>query len=200
MTQTVVFDTTVGGDGSTITNDSDPTTGFGNGGTLTRFFPAVGQIMAMANWVKARAYDVLGYQTAAASSATSAAASLVAAQTAQAAAANSANDALANASAVLSNIATSGHSSTSTVLGSGSHTLITDTGKSFGRGMWLKIFNDETHYMQGLCTAYNSGTGSITVAVKSDDVVGSGTFTSWDIGVGEMDASGPAFLWNIITY
>lgn len=172
----------------------------------------MGQIIAIANWVKARALDVVGYQAAAAASVadaaaqvvlaeaqvTAAAAQVVLAENAAADAATAADDAYAAASAVMSNPATSGDSSTSTTLAAGSHTLTTDAGKSFGRGMWLTIFNDEDHFMQGRCTAYNGTTGAISVAVKADDVTGSGTFTSWAIGVGEVDAAGAAFVWSFI--
>ena len=37
---TVYFNPSVGGDGSTVTDDSDPSTGLGAGGHRTKFVPA----------------------------------------------------------------------------------------------------------------------------------------------------------------
>ena len=42
------FDSAVGGDGSTVTDDSDPTTGLDAGGHRTRFVPALAQVVAVA--------------------------------------------------------------------------------------------------------------------------------------------------------
>lgn len=61
----VYFDPAVGGDGSTVTDDSSATTGLGNGGHRTRFVPALSQIVAVAGNVTTKA-------TQAASSATTA--------------------------------------------------------------------------------------------------------------------------------
>lgn len=44
----VTFPTTLGGDGSTVTDDSSATTGLGNGGHRTRFVPALAQLVAVA--------------------------------------------------------------------------------------------------------------------------------------------------------
>lgn len=85
----VIFDTTVGGDGSTVSDDASPTTGLANGGHRTRLVPAFAQFVAIANWVKARSLEVLGYKDAASASAT-------AASNSAAAAANSATAAAAS--------------------------------------------------------------------------------------------------------
>lgn len=58
----VTFSTTVGGDGSTVTDDANPTTGLGNGGHRTRLVPALSQVVAVAS-------NALGSATAAAASA-----------------------------------------------------------------------------------------------------------------------------------
>lgn len=61
----VTFPAGIGGDGSTVTDDSSATTGLGNGGHRTRFVPALAQAVAIAANVVANA-------TAAAASAASA--------------------------------------------------------------------------------------------------------------------------------
>lgn len=45
------FNASVGGDGSTVTDDSSPTTGLANGGHRTRFVPALAQLVAVAAFV-----------------------------------------------------------------------------------------------------------------------------------------------------
>lgn len=47
----VTFSTLVGGDGSTVSDGIDPTTGLANGGHRTRFVPALAQIVAIAQVV-----------------------------------------------------------------------------------------------------------------------------------------------------
>ena len=44
----VYFNPSVGGDGSTVTDDNNPTTGLGDGGHRTRFVPALSQVVAVA--------------------------------------------------------------------------------------------------------------------------------------------------------
>lgn len=44
----VTFPVDLGGDGSTVTDDANPSTGLANGGHRTRFVPAMGQVVAMA--------------------------------------------------------------------------------------------------------------------------------------------------------
>lgn len=54
----VYFDPAVGGDGSTVTDDSNPSTGLAGGGHRARFVPALVQIVAIANWVLGRTASV----------------------------------------------------------------------------------------------------------------------------------------------
>lgn len=61
----VTFDPVVGGDGSTVSDDSSLTTGLANGGFRTRLVPAFGQIVAIAVFVKNKALETLGYRNAA---------------------------------------------------------------------------------------------------------------------------------------
>lgn len=79
-------------------------------------------------------------------------------------------------------------STTSLTIGTGSKSLTTQTGKAWIAGSWLYIVSSSsiTNTMQGQVTAYNSGTGSLTVNVTS--VSGAGTFASWAIGLSVVDA------------
>ena len=47
----VTFSTTVGGDGSTVTDDDNATTGLGNGGALIRLVPMMQQVVNVASYV-----------------------------------------------------------------------------------------------------------------------------------------------------
>ncbi|MGZ8888061.1 MAG: hypothetical protein ACXW1D_00730 [Halobacteriota archaeon] len=75
----VTFSPAVGGDGSTVSDDSSPATGLASGGHRTRFVPALAQVVAVATNVVAKAAE-------AATSAANALAAENAAETAQAAA------------------------------------------------------------------------------------------------------------------
>lgn len=57
MTNSVTFPTNLGGDGSTVTDDDNASTGLGNGGHRTRFVPAMGQTIAVANTLTQRFID-----------------------------------------------------------------------------------------------------------------------------------------------
>jgi hypothetical protein len=83
-----------------------------------------------------------------------------------------------------------GTSTTSlTIASSGSKTLTTQTGLAFGtadigenyQGDRIRISSSASpgNYMVGVCTAYNSSTGSLTVTVLQSE--GSGTFSSWNV-------------------
>ena len=88
----VTFSASVGGDGSTVTDDGNPSTGLDAGGHRTRFVPCLAQTVAVA------AYTV-GRATAAASSASAAATSASNAASSASAAAGSASSAASSASA-----------------------------------------------------------------------------------------------------
>ncbi len=49
----VFFDPEVGGDGSTVSDDDNPATGLRNYGHVTRFVPALTQLVAVTRWTKA---------------------------------------------------------------------------------------------------------------------------------------------------
>jgi hypothetical protein len=101
-----------------------------------------------------------------------------------ASASTSAATATAASNAALNSASTQGTSTTSTAIGLGSKTLTTQTGKNFLVGMFLVVFrtSDSTKYMVGQVTAYNSGSGSITINVIAKDAVG-GTFTDWTLAL-----------------
>lgn len=54
----VTFPPEAGGNGSTVTDDANPTTGLANGGHRARFVPALAQVVAVANHVVDTAQDV----------------------------------------------------------------------------------------------------------------------------------------------
>lgn len=69
----VTFSTSVGGDGSTVTDDSNATTGLDGGGHRTRFVPALAQVVAVAANTVTKAGEAAASASAAAGSASSAA-------------------------------------------------------------------------------------------------------------------------------
>jgi hypothetical protein len=75
----VTFSTTVGGDGSTVTDDDNATTGLGNGGALIRLVPMMNQVVTVASYVVTKAGDSSTSASAAAASASAAATSATAA-------------------------------------------------------------------------------------------------------------------------
>ena len=102
----VTFSTTVGGDGSTVTDDANATTGLDGGGHRTRFVPALAQVVAVAAntvTVAGQAAGSLsqaqGAANASAASATTAAGSATAAATSATSAASAASTAANQAAA-----------------------------------------------------------------------------------------------------
>ncbi len=68
----------------------------------------------------------------------------------------------------------------SVAIGTGSKNFTTQAGSWIQKGDYLTILHDATHYMQGWVTAFNSGTGALTVDVTT--VVGAGsTYNAWNI-------------------
>lgn len=64
----VNFDPNVGGDGTTVTDDADPTTGLAQGGHRARFVAALAQIVAIAQFVLTKASAAAASAVAALSS------------------------------------------------------------------------------------------------------------------------------------
>lgn len=151
----VYFDPAVGGDGSTVTDDANATTGLGSGGHRARFVPALAQAVAVA------AFGV-GRANAAAASAASAA---------------------ALAASAIASPGTSATSTSTLGIALGSAGLTIQTGKSLVIGMTVKIAATASpgNWMAGDITAYNSGTGALTVNVLATQ--NAGTFAAWTVSL-----------------
>lgn len=95
--------------------------------------------------------------------------------------------AIAAGDAVVGSSTAYGTSSTSNSIGTGSKTWTIETGRGFQLGQYVIIADTAaaaTNYMLGRITAYNSGTGSLTVTV--DTTAGSGTKTAWVVSLGAV--------------
>lgn len=148
----VYFNPAVGGDGSTVTDDANATTGLANGGHRTRFVPALSQTVAVAANTVTQATNAANSAAASADSATTA----------------------------LNAPGTQGTSTTSLAIGLGSKSLtLAQTGKAFVVGQYVQIVNSTTGWMVGLITAFTSGTGAMTVNVTNSG--GTGTLASWTV-------------------
>ena len=100
-------------------------------------------------------------------------------------AATSASAASASATAASGYAAAlSGTSATSTTIGTGSKSFTASTAKQWQVGQYVYVARSAapTTYMAGQVTAYNSGTGALTVDVSATN--GSGTYTDWVITIG----------------
>jgi len=155
-------DPALGGSGSTYTDDTNPTTGLDNYGYTERLIPMFTDVAGIANYAKGRA-------TAADASATAAAAS---------------------AASALGAPGTNATSTTSLTVGTGSKSLtLAQTGKAFSIGQVVVIASTASpgNQMTGIITAFNSGTGAMTVDVQQ--TLGSGTIASWTISLGALVSS-----------
>lgn len=104
------------------------------------------------------------------------------------------NAATSESNAALSAAKLLGTSTSSVLIGTGSKAFTTQTGKFFEFGRFLNIVSDANptvNYMNGQVTAYNTGTGALTVEVS--DIGGSGTLADWSIRVsGKTGTAGAA--------
>ena len=145
----VTFPIGVGGDGSTVSDDSNASTGLANDGHRTRFVPALAQVVAVAQNTVTKA-----------------------------------TEAAASALTAVNAPGTSGTSTTSLTVGAGAQTFTTQTGKAWSVGQPVVISRTSapaTTQMYGIISAYNSGTGAMSIAVSQSK--GSGTYTDWTIGL-----------------
>lgn len=102
---------------------------------------------------------------------------------------SSKNAAAASAQTALNAPGTSGTSTTSLTIGAGAKSFTTQSGKAWVVGQPAIIARTSapsTTRMSGTITAYNAGTGAMTVAV--DATTGTGTFTDWTISLGTARA------------
>lgn len=153
----VYWDPAVGGDGTTL-NDTD----MANYGHVERFIPALSQMITVAQ----------------------------AAVTQATAAASSASAASASAASALGAPGTNATSTTSLTVGTGSKSLtLAQTGKAYAIGQVVVIASTASpgNQMTGIITAFNSGTGAMTVDVQQ--TLGSGTIASWTISLGALISS-----------
>ena len=91
-----------------------------------------------------------------------------AASTSATAAATSASSAAGYGGAAIS-----GTSTSAVAVGTGSKTWTTQTGRTFTVGHWVYAWSSAAAYMLGQVTAYNSGTGALTINVT--EALGSGS-------------------------
>ena len=114
-----------------------------------------------------------------------------------AAAATSASNAATSASQAQTYAAAlTGTSATSTTIGTGSKSVTASTGKQWAVGQYVYLARTSvpTTYMAGQVTAYDSGTGALTVDVVATS--GSGTYSDWTISIG--GAQGPSGTINLL--
>lgn len=157
--------------GVTYTDDANASTGMANGGHRVRFVPCLSNFVA-------EAATQLALQHA----------SRDAADASEAAALASEQAAAASALSAVNAPGTNATSVTSITFGTGSKTLTIQTGKDLVVGQFVSIAYtpDANNWMQGVITAHNPGTGSLTVNVGA--YKGTGTFTAWTIGLSGPDA------------
>lgn len=87
-------------------------------------------------------------------------------------------------------VATTGTSASTLTVGVGSKSLTTQPGKAWATGAWVYVFAAAavSNYMVGRVTSYNTTTGALVVNVSAID--GSGSHSSWIIGLGTPAADG----------
>ena len=111
------------------------------------------------------------------------------ATTKAAAAEGAAAGAAASALTALNAPGTSGTSTTSLTIGAGAQSFVTQTGKAWAVGQPVVVARTSapsTTRMSGVISAYNTGTGVMTVAV--DAATGAGTYSDWTISLGTARA------------
>ena len=131
MVNSVTFSTSVGGDGSTVTDDDNITTGLGNGGHLLHFVPCLQNVVAITGTAVTKAGEALASANEAAatavavkaiSTATATAAATAATAAATAAAATSATGSATSATAAATS-ATNATASTTAAAGSATNAM-----------------------------------------------------------------------------
>lgn len=162
----VTFPPALGGDGSTVTDDANASTGLANGGHRTRFVAALAQVVAVMSGAvsqcAAHVATAMGYRDTA--------------QTYM-------NNAATSAASALTAPATNATSTSTLAIGGGSKALtLAQIGKSFVVGQWVSICDSSSpssKWMLGAITAFTAGTGAMTVNVATSQ--GSGSSSSWVI-------------------
>jgi hypothetical protein len=100
-----------------------------------------------------------------------------------------ATEAAASAASALNAPGTNATSTSSVAIGSGSKSFTIQTGKAYVIGQTLNVAStaNPANFMAGQITAYNSGTGALTVNVTQTG--GSGTIADWTISMGAIVSS-----------
>jgi hypothetical protein len=152
-------------------------------GSATAAASSASAASTSAGTASTQATNAANSATAAATSATNASTSAAAAATSETNASTSAAAAAASAASAVSAPGTNATSTTSLTVGTGSKSLTIQTGKAFVVGMSVKIARTASpgNWMAGDITAYNSGTGALTV--NSVLTSGSGTVADWTVSL-----------------
>jgi hypothetical protein len=96
-------------------------------------------------------------------------------------------------------VATTGTSTTSITVGTGTKALTTQAGKAWAVGSFVYLASaaSTANLMVGQVTAYNATTGVLSVTVTSTR--GSGTFAAWVIGLSAPDLAGvSSYLMSVL--
>lgn len=157
--------------GVTYTDDANGSTGMANGGHRVRFVPCLANFVIEAATQLALQHD-----------------SRDAADASEAAALASEIAAAASAASALNAPGTNSTSATTLSFGLGSKSLTIQTGKAYALGQFLNLANiaDPTQWMNGVITAFDSGTGSLTVSVGT--FKGAGSCSNWSVALSGPDA------------
>jgi hypothetical protein len=159
-----------------------------------------GEINTSAATADTSAGDAAASAADAADQVTLATAQVTLATTQATAAAASATAASGYASTALNAPGTSGTSTTSLTIGTGSKSLTAQTGKLWVPGQPVVIARTSaptTTYMAAITSTYDPATGAWTGTVPTGWAIGSGTFTDWTISLAPSPLS--ALAWSILT-
>lgn len=168
-------------DGGAALSDTDP------------YITDYADVEASLDAADAAAAAALVSQNAASASAIAAAASAVTSG-------NSASAAATSAASAANAPGTSATSTTSNTIGTGSKSFTIQTGKAYVIGQFVLAARTAapTNWMFGQITAYDTGTGALTINVTKTG--GSGTFTDWTIslsGVAGADGAGSGTVTSV---
>jgi len=207
MANSVYFDPALGGDGSTVTDDNNPTTGLGNNGHRYRFVPALSQTVVMAGTAKNSAQTATTKATEAAASAAAALASEDAAELSATAALQMLNGALRYSFNAYSN--TSDPATSKINFGGASAAATTEIRTSYtdlaliSNALYLQSFDDSTSTNKGILllrnpsaakyaafqvTAVVDNTTYCTITVTH--IESTGAFVANDVMILEFDRAG----------
>lgn len=132
----------------------------------------------------------------ASSSSTSATSASNSASTATTQATNAAASATAAAaSATQAASIFSGTSTTSNTIGTGALTFTTQTNLGFAANEYVIVAHNASNYVIGTVTSYNNATGSLVI--NGTATLGSGTFTSWTIGLTGQPGTGTGTVTSV---